>query len=219
MPDQADIYALLEPGSRKVRYVGHSADAARRVREDHWWHRFQEKNRKCNPAFNAWLRSLDGPPEFFIFETVPYADRYKAERYYTDLLRQIPGVELLNINSGGMPVPGHLARMSALAASPEAKEKISVAHTGMKQSPEAIAKIRASHIPLAMRAHNTSGYKGVSWSKANRNWRAQIGVNREHLYLGGFDDPADAARAYDAAALRFFGPGAYTNFPREEICA
>ncbi len=61
--------------------------------------------------------------------------------------------------------------------------------------------------------NNTSGYKGVAWSKAARKWRAQIGINGEHRYLGVFQDPADAARAYDAAAIELHGPFARLNFP------
>lgn len=61
-------------------------------------------------------------------------------------------------------------------------------------------------------ANATSPYKGVYWQK-NRRWRAVLTVDRRHISLGMFDDPADAARAYDAAALEHFGPFARLNFP------
>jgi AP2 domain/HNH endonuclease len=60
---------------------------------------------------------------------------------------------------------------------------------------------------------NQSGYKGVSWRKDVRKWRARIGVNGKLLHLGFFDDPTEAARAYDAAALKHFGQFARLNFP------
>ncbi len=59
---------------------------------------------------------------------------------------------------------------------------------------------------------NTSGYKGVVRTRNGRPWAAQIHVDREHIYLGRFDDPESAARAYDAAALQHFGEFARLNF-------
>lgn len=65
------------------------------------------------------------------------------------------------------------------------------------------------------RVDNTSGYKGVSWNK--HSWVAGIHFNRRRIYLGSFADPAEAARAYDAAALEYFGPFARLNFPKENV--
>ena len=58
---------------------------------------------------------------------------------------------------------------------------------------------------------NTSGYKGVSWSRGTRKWVAQIGVNGRRIYLGLFADPAEGARAYNRAALEHFGEFARLN--------
>lgn len=63
------------------------------------------------------------------------------------------------------------------------------------------------------RKNNTSGYKGVSWYQAGGKWTAQIVVDGRHIYLGRYEDPAEAARIYDAAALEHFGEFAFINFP------
>lgn len=65
------------------------------------------------------------------------------------------------------------------------------------------------------RSNNKSGFKGVSWNATAKKWMAVIQFNGEHTYLGIFSDPKDAARAYDAAALKSYGEFAWLNFPEE----
>lgn len=62
-----------------------------------------------------------------------------------------------------------------------------------------------------LRADNTSGYKGVSWSKSSLKWVSKINVNGRKLHLGYFDTKEEAARRYDLAAIVFFGEYACTN--------
>jgi hypothetical protein len=61
------------------------------------------------------------------------------------------------------------------------------------------------------RKRNTSGFKGVSYDKLVRKFRAQISKDRKTYYIGIYDSPREAALAYDEAALRLFGPNAMTN--------
>jgi hypothetical protein len=58
---------------------------------------------------------------------------------------------------------------------------------------------------------NTSGFKGVRRSRTK--WRADIRQNGIKKSLGTFNNPVDAAKAYDAAALQTFGEFARINFP------
>lgn len=58
----------------------------------------------------------------------------------------------------------------------------------------------------------TSRFKGVSFSQKEGCWTASIRPQGESYSLGSFNDEEAAARAYDQAALRFFGEEAYTNF-------
>lgn len=60
-----------------------------------------------------------------------------------------------------------------------------------------------------LNANNTSGFKGVSWLKRKKRWRAAIGKKE----IGMFLDKHDAARAYDKAAIEYFGEFARVNFP------
>lgn len=49
---------------------------------------------------------------------------------------------------------------------------------------------------------NSSGYIGVTWHKDRKKWLAQFAYCNKNHYLGLFDDPAEAAKAYALAKQR-----------------
>lgn len=53
--------------------------------------------------------------------------------------------------------------------------------------------------------NNTSGYKGVSWSKKSGKWIAKIKVNGKSIYLGSFDSIEDAYEFYCNAVEKYHG--------------
>ena len=63
-----------------------------------------------------------------------------------------------------------------------------------------------------MQKNNTSGYKGVYWGKKINKWRSKIRHNWVVIALGDYETAEEAARVYDAAAIKLFGPFAKTNF-------
>ncbi|KKL19433.1 hypothetical protein LCGC14_2465540 [marine sediment metagenome] len=58
----------------------------------------------------------------------------------------------------------------------------------------------------------SSRYKGVSWFKITKKWRAYIKKNNVFTSLGYYSNEIDAAKAYDKAARGLFGEFACTNF-------
>jgi len=69
---------------------------------------------------------------------------------------------------------------------------------------------RDSNLRIATRSENqhnrganrnsSSGIKGVYWMKNDRKWVAQIRLNGKSKYLGSYDDPKSAQKAYCTAA-------------------
>lgn len=61
------------------------------------------------------------------------------------------------------------------------------------------------------RRGSTSKYKGVSWYKITKRWRAQIKTEKKTLTIGYFLSEVEAAKAYNEKASELFGEYAYLN--------
>lgn len=61
-------------------------------------------------------------------------------------------------------------------------------------------------------SNKTSIYKGVGFYKRTGRWQARITFNRKLIHLGMFDDPKEAASAYNIAAKKYFGKFAWKKF-------
>jgi hypothetical protein len=76
-------------------------------------------------------------------------------------------------------------------------------HNGIKNLREATNGQNSHYANRKVSA--SSGYRGVYFKKAQKKWCAKIMSEGKTIHLGYFDDPAVAAKAYKAAAIRYHG--------------
>jgi hypothetical protein len=68
-----------------------------------------------------------------------------------------------------------------------------------------------------LRCDSTSKLKGVHWDKKSNKWRGHIFDGSKKLHLGFFSTDIETAKAYDAAATKYFGRFAKLNFPKSDV--
>jgi len=73
-----------------------------------------------------------------------------------------------------------------------------------------VSTISQNHANAISRG-GSSKYKGVSWHKATKMWRAQIGIRKHHIHIGLYDSETKAALDYNKYAQKFYGDYARLN--------
>lgn len=133
------VYALADPETREVRYVGETARAlAQRVAQ----HRKTSRS-KTTPPVNAWLRGLGVAPLAIEIEShVNECEMHDAEAYWIEQFRAM-GARLLNIAPGGLARSGfrHTEEQKAKWRAQRRGENAS--HYGRRHSEETKARLSA----------------------------------------------------------------------------
>jgi hypothetical protein len=102
-----DIYALCEPDSGRVRYVGKSVNAATRFKE-------HLNNSRKHTRVGHWIQSLAGIPELRVLCQCANADWESVEREVISQYRE-DHQDLLNICDGGLSPDLKSARANGAA--------------------------------------------------------------------------------------------------------
>ena len=98
----------------------------------------------------------------------------------------------------------------------EAKEGFEIDHINGDSLDNRISNLRScTHAQncrnTKIQTNNTSGFKGVSFNKGKKKWKAYINLDRVQKFLGYHRDIKAAAQAYNRAAREYFGEFARIN--------
>lgn len=168
----AIIYALTEPDTGEVRYVGKAEDLEVRYKR----HLYpQELNANTHKA--RWIRKLlsDGKyPGMLVLERVALADWQESERCWISKLKG-EGAALTNLCSGGF------GRTKGLKHTPEAVAKIVKHLTGHCVSPETREKLRRRFKGVALDEDHCKKLSEAGKRKWNRMHQSDKEKQMQHL--------------------------------------
>lgn len=89
-------------------------------------------------------------------------------------------------------------------------EGIQIDHMDMDRSNNLRSNLRLAtnaenNSNRGLQSNNTSGHKGVTWSKSRRKWCAQIKVAQKNVHLGRYDTIEEAVTIRQNATERYHG--------------
>jgi len=87
----AIVYVLLDPETRKIRYVGSTREIGLRMRV-HWSSRLHP-----DKPVAKWIKEINQKPPYDVLQEVPDHLQFEAESYWIKLLNEVPSVDLLNV--------------------------------------------------------------------------------------------------------------------------
>ncbi|KAK8943251.1 AP2-like ethylene-responsive transcription factor [Platanthera zijinensis] len=91
------------------------------------------------------------------------------------------------------------------------KDRVCTAKERISRMPPCAAGKRSSIYRGVTRHRWTGRYEAHLWDKST--WNQNQNKKGKQVYLGAYDDEEAAARAYDLAALKYWGAGTLINFP------
>lgn len=100
-------------------------------------------------------------------------------------------------------------RLVVEAFLPDYSKSLQVDHIDGNTGNNHLSNLRMLTKAENLRAYNrppinsSSRYRGVSWDKKSRKWRAIVKFNRRNVYLGEYDSELEAAKTWNDNALKY----------------
>lgn len=204
------IYALCDPLTCAVRYIGKANNPRKRLKDHSCDCREYPKS-----EWVQLLRRSGRSPVMRIVDEVPSENWKHFERYYIQQAKD-SGFDLLNARPGGAGSPCCHSEETRLKISQaglgrlvklETREKIRAAMTGRVRSPGHRASISRSHIGMKYPG-SSSWMIGVfrSVRGCGFRWRSIIQIDGRNFHLGYYQSEVEAAQAYDYVAELYGRP-------------
>lgn len=116
----------------------------------------------------------------------------------------------VNLCKNGKAKNHKVHRLVALAFIPLEEGRNCVDHKDTDRTNNSLANLRWCTLKenqhnRSMSKNNTSGYKGVSFYKRDKKWRAEIKIDGKLIHLGYFDTAEEASAVRSARANQEFG--------------
>lgn len=173
---RSGVYALLDPRTWCVRYVGQTTNLNERLTSHLAEAKYNPRSRRPCLRWFTGLRKLGLRPILEPLEEAPVVALNTLECFWIAALRAA-GAELLNVSDGGGKTGPHSqetrqkisAKAQGRTVSVETRTKLRVASTGTIKTPETLEKCRqAQQARIRTTEERTRISKlGVAWSKAH----------------------------------------------------
>ena len=159
------IYALLDPDTSEVRYIGKTTNGLRRAKAHLWPSSRHGKTDRKNRWINSLVAKGKTPAICILAHYDDATDLYQAECDYIALYKHL-GARLTNTTPGGESgpsMPGELHPMWGRTHTPEVKRRLSEAALGRRHSAETIEVCR-----LAAKRKHTKEHRDKIAGKRGR---------------------------------------------------
>jgi group I intron endonuclease len=226
------IYALIDPRDNLIKYIGRCKNLKHRMMCHLTPTELNNGTKKSN-----WIKELlenDLKPIMIEIDHVPKKEQKNKE---TEWIKFYDKKNLTNLSDGpgtlGCIVSeeskrknsewhkGRPAWNKGIPFSEETRKNMSDAHKGKpgtmtgkhltEEQRQKISKVQFGKQRQNNKSNCSSKYKGVSFSKNKKKYKAYIVVNGKQIHLGYFDNETDAAKKYNEAAIMYYGEKAILN--------